>query len=90
MQVVEKAKSINQQLNVGYISGKKLKDKLNHIESKDVPYPKKKKNRNGKVGINKNNNNIPDKHAPRKVCLKCGSSNHLAMQCKNVVHSVFG
>ena len=78
-QVVEKAKFINQQVNVGYLSGKKLKDKLNHIEAKDVPSPKKKKNMNGKVGINKNSNYTPYKHAPRKVCLKCGSSNHLAM-----------
>ena len=52
-QVVEKAKSINQQVNVGYLSGKKLKDKLDHIETKEVPIPKKKKNRNGKVGFNK-------------------------------------
>ena len=59
------------------------------MEAKDVPFPKKKKNRNGKVGINKNSNYTSDKHAPRKVCLKCGSSNHLAMQCKNVGPSVF-
>ena len=36
-QVAEKAKSINQQVNVGYLSGKKLKDKLDHIETKEVP-----------------------------------------------------
>ena len=41
------------------------------------------------VGINKNSNYTPDKHAPRKVCSKCGSSNHLAMQYKNVVPFVF-
>ena len=66
-----------------------MKDKLENIETKTVPSPKKKKNRNGKVGINKNNNYTPDKHAPRKVCSKCGSSNHLAMQCKNVVPTIF-
>ena len=88
-QVVEEAKSKNQQVNVGYLSEKKLKYKLEHIETKVVPIPKKKKNRNGKVGINKNSNYSPDKHAPRKVCSKCGSSNHLAMQCKNVVPSAF-
>ena len=52
-QAVEKAKSINQQVNVGYLSGKKLKDKLDHIEAKDVPSPKKNKNMNGKVGYTK-------------------------------------
>ena len=88
-QVVEEAKSNNQHVNVGYLSEKKLKDKLEHIETKVVPIPKKKKNRNGKVGINKNRNYSPDKHAPRKVYSKCGSSNHLAMECKNVVPSAF-
>ena len=75
----EEAKTNNQQVNVGYLSNKQLKDKLENIEAKTVPNAKKKKNRNGKVGINKNNNYTPDKHAPRKVCSKCGSSNHLAM-----------
>ena len=88
-QVVEEAKTNIQQVNVGYLSSKQLKDKLENIETKTVPIPKKKKNRNGKVGINKNINYTPDKHAPRKVCSKCGSSNHLAMQCKNVVPPVF-
>ena len=66
-----------------------MKDKLESIEIKIVPSPKKKKNRNGKVGIDKKSNYTPDKHAPRKACSKCGSSNHLAMQCKNVVSTVF-
>ena len=88
-EVIKEAKSDIQHVNVGYLSGKKLKDKLEHIETKVVPIPKKKKNMNGKVGINKNSNYSPDKHAPIKVCSKCGSSNHLAMQCKNVVPSVF-
>ena len=87
-QVVEVAKANIQQVNVGYLSSKQLKDKLENIETKIVPIPKKK-NRNGKVGINKNNNYTPDKHAPRKVSSKCGSSNHLAMQYKNVVPPVF-
>ena len=42
-QVDEKAKSNNQQVNVGYVSGKKLKDKLEHIETKVVTIPKKRK-----------------------------------------------
>ena len=87
-QIVE-AKTNNQQVNVIYLSIKQLKDKLENIEAKTVPITKKKKNRNGKVGINKNNNYTPDKHAHRKVCSKCGSSNHLAMQCKIIVPPVF-
>ena len=48
---------------------------------------KKKKNRNEKVGINKHNNYAPDMYAPRKVCAKCGSVNHLSINCKIVVSS---
>ena len=66
-----------------------MKDKLENIEAKFVPNAKKKKNKNGKVGINKNNNYTPDKHAPRKVCSKCDSSNHLVMQCKIIVPPIF-
>ena len=88
-QVVEEAKSNIQHVNVGYLSSKQLKDKLENKEIKPVSITKKKKNRNGKVGIDKNSNYTPDKHAPRKVCSKYGSSNHLAMQCKNVVPPVF-
>ena len=44
----------------------------------------KKKNRNGKVGINKHNNYAPDMYAPRKVCAKYGSANHLSINCKIV------
>ena len=74
-QVIEEEKTNIQQINVGYLSSKQLKDKLENIETKTIPSPKKKKYRNGKVGINKNSN-----YTPRKVCSKCGSSNHLAMQ----------
>ena len=62
--VIEEAKPDIQQVNVGYLSGKKIKDKLEHIETKVIPIPKKKKNMNGKVGINKNSNYSHDKHAP--------------------------
>ena len=55
-QVVEEAKTNSQQFNVGYLSSNQLKDKLENIETKIVPITKKKKNRNGKVGINKNSN----------------------------------
>ena len=67
-EVIEEAKNDIQQINVGYLSSKKLKDKLENIETKTVTSPKKKKNRNGKVGINKNNNYTLDKHAPERVC----------------------
>ena len=49
----------------------------------------KKKNRNGKVGINKHNNYASDVYAPRKVCAKCGSTNHLSIDCKTVSTPIF-
>ena len=88
-QVVEEAKTNNQQVNVCYLSSNQLKDKLKNIEAKTVPTTNKKRNRNKKVGINKNINHTPDKHAPRKVCSIYGCSNHLAMQCKTIVPPVF-
>ena len=61
--VVEKEVKIN--TNADTLGNKKMKAK------------KKKANRNGKVGINKSNNYDYVKNAPRKICLNCGSSNHL-------------
>ena len=62
------------------------KEKLLKDERKDnvskTKEKKKKKNRNGKVGINKHNNYAPDMYAPRNVCAKCGSANHLSINCK--------
>ena len=81
----EETKTKNEKVNVGYLSNKQLKDKLDNIETKSVPNAKKKKNINGKVGINKKNNYTLEMYAPRKVCSKCGSVNHLAMHCKVVV-----
>ena len=55
-----------------------MKKKLDNLpESRFV-----KRNRNGKVGINKANDykHLPD--APRKRCHKCGNKNHLAIDCK--------
>ncbi|KAK1389761.1 hypothetical protein POM88_017939 [Heracleum sosnowskyi] len=69
-------------VNIGHLSNKQLKGKLENIEVKDEV--KKKKNRNGKVGINKHNNYTPDKYAPRKTCVKCGSVNHLSTNYKTV------
>ena len=46
---------------------------------------KKKRSRNGKVGINKRNDYTLDKNDVRKTCSKCGSVNHLAINCKTVL-----
>ncbi|KAL8110481.1 hypothetical protein AgCh_026264 [Apium graveolens] len=67
-------------VNVGHLSIKQLNDRLEKIEVKTEA--KKKNNRNGKIGINKHNNYTPDKYAPRKICVKCGSVNHLSVNCK--------
>ena len=59
-----------------------LKNRLNLVEDKKET--KRKSNRKGKVGINKHNNYTPDKFAPRKICVHCGSVNHLSVNCKSV------
>ena len=46
---------------------------------------KKKDNRNGKVGVNKDNNFMPSSSTARKVCNNCNSANHLTHSCKFVV-----
>ena len=62
---------------------KQLSDRLEKIEVKTQT--KRKNNRNGKVGINKHNNYTPDKYAPKKICVKCGSVNHLSVNCKSAM-----
>ncbi|KAL8105024.1 hypothetical protein AgCh_028986 [Apium graveolens] len=69
--------------NVGHMTVKQLSDRLEKIEVKTET--KRKNNRNGKVGINKHNNYTPDKYAPRKICVKCGSVNHLSVNCKSAM-----
>ncbi|KAL8132633.1 hypothetical protein AgCh_008205 [Apium graveolens] len=54
-------------------------------EMKNEDARKKKKNRNGKIGINKSNKFAYVAYAPRKQCQKCGSVNHLTHLCKKVV-----
>ena len=54
-------------------------------ETKTEDARKKKKNRNGKIGINKSNIFSYVANTPRKKCEKCGSSNHLTHLCKKVV-----
>lgn len=72
-----KTKSV-EKVNIGHLSNKQLNDMLENVEAK------KKKNRNGKVGINKHNNYIIDKYAPRKTCVNCASVNHLSTNCRAV------
>ena len=45
---------------------------------------KKKANRNGKVGVNKKNENVVSPTAARKVCNNCNSTGHLTHACKKV------
>ncbi|KAL8102461.1 hypothetical protein AgCh_027089 [Apium graveolens] len=54
-------------------------------ETKNEDARKKKKNRNGKIGINKSNNFAYVADAPRKKCGKYGSVNHLTHLCKKAV-----
>ncbi|KAL8133711.1 hypothetical protein AgCh_008957 [Apium graveolens] len=54
-------------------------------EMKTEDARKKKKNRNGNIGINNSNNFSYVADAPRKQCQRCGSVNHLIHLCKKVV-----
>ncbi|KAK1360439.1 hypothetical protein POM88_044913 [Heracleum sosnowskyi] len=80
--ILKKIEKPVERANVGHLSNKQLKDKVEkvHNEAKG----NKKNNRNGKVGINKHNNYTPDKYAPRKTCVNCGSVSHLSTYCKSV------
>ena len=44
----EKTKTNNEKVNIGYLSNKQLKGKLDNVDAKSIPNAKKKKNRNGK------------------------------------------
>jgi hypothetical protein len=67
--------------NVGLLSQKQLKDKICEVTDKKKEATVKR-NRNGKVGINKENGYKYIPNAPRKSCFNCGNSNHLAIDCK--------
>ena len=67
--------------NVGLMTDKQFKHKLKEVKSVNKK-KESRKNRNGKVGINKNNNYTPIPNAPRKTCHNCGSTNHLANFCR--------
>ena len=66
--------------NVGLLSQKQLNDKVCEVTWKQNSHTVKR-NRNGKVGINKENNYRFIPNAPRKCCFNCGNSNHLAINC---------
>nr|XP_017250775.1 PREDICTED: uncharacterized protein LOC108221405 [Daucus carota subsp. sativus] len=67
-------------------SKKNEKEGIGHNgEGMEAVKGKKKSSRNGKVGVNKKNDYTPDKNAVRKTCSKCGSVNHLAINCKNAL-----
>ncbi|KAK1378640.1 hypothetical protein POM88_025384 [Heracleum sosnowskyi] len=79
--VKEPVRICDKQVNVGLMTEKQFKHKLKEVKSvnKQKMF---KKNRNGKVGINKRNDYLPNSVAPRKTCHSCGSTNHLARFCK--------
>ena len=64
-------------------ANQETKEPVKEIKAKQVK--KKKKNRNGKIGINKSNNFAYVADAPRKRCENCGSMNHLTHLCKKIV-----
>ena len=67
--------------NIGMMSQRQLKDKIFEVSNKKR-MPTTKRNRNGKVGINKENDYKFIPNAPRKTCFTCGNSNHLAIDCR--------
>ena len=78
---IKRTPASKERINVGLLSQKQLKKRIGEVTKTKVE-PTVKRNRNGKIGINKENNykNIPN--APRKTCFNCGSSNHLAIDCR--------
>ncbi|KAL8126037.1 hypothetical protein AgCh_013361 [Apium graveolens] len=64
-------------------ANQETKEPVKEIKAEQVK--KKKKNRNGKIGINKSNNFAYIADAPRKRCENCGSMNHLTHLCKKIV-----
>ncbi|KAL8146339.1 hypothetical protein AgCh_004181 [Apium graveolens] len=64
-------------------ANQETKELVKEIKAEEVK--KKKKNRNGKIAINKSNNFAYVADASRKRCEKCGSMYHLTHLCKKVV-----
>ncbi|MGI4673390.1 hypothetical protein ACR2XN_28400, partial [Klebsiella pneumoniae] len=78
---VKTVKSDVKQVNIGSMTDKQLKHnvkKLKSVKKQAIP----RKNRNGKIGITKGNEQILASFAPRKQCYNCGSTNHLASFCR--------
>ncbi|KAK1369394.1 hypothetical protein POM88_035486 [Heracleum sosnowskyi] len=73
--------------NVGLLSQKQLKDKICEVTDKKKEATVKR-NGNGKIGINKENNYQFIPNAPRKCCFNCGNSNNLAIDCKKSLKKV--
>ena len=69
------------QVNIELMTQKQLKHKLKEVKSDDKN-KEPRKNRNGKIGIDKSNNYMPVPNAPRKTCHNCGNTNHLANFCR--------
>lgn len=59
---------------------KKIKAKINQTDKIELT---KRKNKNNKVCINKHDDYIYVKNAPRKMCTNCVSTSHLTQMCKN-------
>ncbi|PKC52453.1 hypothetical protein RhiirA1_481463 [Rhizophagus irregularis] len=79
--VAESKTDTPKQVNIGLMTQKQLKHKLKEVK-KENRIKEPRKNRNGKVGINKSNNYMPVPNAPRKTCHNCGNPNHLASFCR--------
>ncbi|KAL8121651.1 hypothetical protein AgCh_018400 [Apium graveolens] len=65
------------EVNTCLMTKKHLKHKLKEIRNVNK-VKASRKNRNGKEGVNKNNNYMSVPNAPRKKCYNYGNSNHLA------------
>ncbi|KAL8108912.1 hypothetical protein AgCh_025128 [Apium graveolens] len=64
-------------------ANQETKEPVKEIKAEQVK--KKKKNRNGNIGINKSNKFAYIADAPRKRCENCGSMNHQTHLCKKIV-----
>ncbi|KAK1384550.1 hypothetical protein POM88_022285 [Heracleum sosnowskyi] len=86
-QQVSNARSKPVKKNIGLLSQKQLKEKVCEVTGKQKS-PTIKRNGNGKVGINKENNYKFIPNAPRKCCYTCCNSNHLAIDCRKSTKKV--
>lgn len=80
-------KIVRPNLTVKTVPSKLIVNSSQTVTSKPT-VSKTKKNRNGKLGINKKDNYSYIPNAPRKLCNNCGSSNHLTHVCTKVKSEV--